>query len=209
MQRRERQSCGAIRTNEAARMAQIEWFFFFRAKNLNFGGYQELALAVTSLWAEAENPKQQWRTNLLWLNVGTRRCIYIFLLLQKQEYILQRDWSCLAEAPPMTRIRVCCVVNFTFFNSCKQNIFMLYMCLSCAKENKKNTYFSFENLLFYTLLFLLLIVNECMLFLRGKKLWHTTKRKFCEIHSWMSGMKVSKLKKHCPLTETLSKTRVN
>ncbi len=27
--------------------------------------------------------------------------------------ILQRDWSCLAEAPPMTRIRVCCVVIFT------------------------------------------------------------------------------------------------
>ncbi len=44
---------------------------------------------------------------------GTRSCIYIFVLLQKQEYILQRDWSCLAEAPPITRIRVCCVVNFT------------------------------------------------------------------------------------------------
>ncbi len=38
---------------------------------------------------------------------------YYFVLLQKQEYILQRDWSCLAEAPPMTRIRICCVVNFT------------------------------------------------------------------------------------------------
>ncbi len=45
--------------------------------------------------------------------MGTRSCIYIFVLLQKQEYILQRDWSCLAEAPPMTRIRICCVVNFT------------------------------------------------------------------------------------------------
>ncbi len=74
---------------------------------------QELALAVTSLRAEAENPKQQWRTKQLWLYVGTRSCIYIFVLLQKQEYILQQDWSCLAEAPPMTRIRVCCVVNFT------------------------------------------------------------------------------------------------
>ncbi len=73
---------------------------------------QELALAVTSLRVEAENPKQQWRTKSLWLYVGTRSCIYIFVLLQKQEYILQRDWSCLAEAPPMTRIRVCCVVNF-------------------------------------------------------------------------------------------------
>ncbi len=47
------------------------------------------------------------------LHVGTRSCIYIFVLLQKQEYILQRDRSCLAEAPPMTRIRICCVVNFT------------------------------------------------------------------------------------------------
>ncbi len=26
---------------------------------------------------------------------------------------MQRDRSCLAEAPPMTRIRICCVVNFT------------------------------------------------------------------------------------------------
>ncbi len=32
---------------------------------------------------------------------------------KNQEYILQRDWRCLAEAPPMTRIRICCVVNFT------------------------------------------------------------------------------------------------
>ncbi len=68
---------------------------------------------MTSLRAEAENPKQQWRTNKSWLYVGTRSCIYIFVLLQKQEYILQPDWSCLAEATPMTRIRACCVVNFT------------------------------------------------------------------------------------------------
>ncbi len=74
---------------------------------------QELALAVTSLRAETENPKQQWRTKWLWLYVGTRSCIYIFVLLQKQEYILKRDWRCLAEAPPMTRIHICCVVNFT------------------------------------------------------------------------------------------------
>ncbi len=72
---------------------------------------QELALAVTSLSVEAENPKQQWRKKVV--ACGYRSCIYIFVLLQKQEYILQRDWSCLAEAPPMTRIRVCCVVNFT------------------------------------------------------------------------------------------------
>ncbi len=40
--------------------------------------------------------------------------LYIHLrTFKKQEYILQPDWSCLAEAPPMTRIRVCCVVNFT------------------------------------------------------------------------------------------------
>ncbi len=35
---------------------------------------QGLALAVTSLRAEAENPKQQWRTKQLWLYVGTRSC---------------------------------------------------------------------------------------------------------------------------------------
>ncbi len=45
MQRRDRQSCGAIRANEAARMARIEHLgrltsdFSIRAKNLNFGGY--------------------------------------------------------------------------------------------------------------------------------------------------------------------------
>ncbi len=91
MQRRERQSCGAICANEAARMPQIERFF-------------RAILASWKIW-----------TNKSWLYVGTRSCIYIFVLLQKQEYILQPDWSCLAEAPPMTRIRVCCVtlVNFT------------------------------------------------------------------------------------------------
>ncbi len=35
---------------------------------------QELALAVTWLRAEAENQKKQWRTNLLWLYVGTQSC---------------------------------------------------------------------------------------------------------------------------------------
>ncbi len=55
MQRRDRQSCGAVRANEAAR---IERLADIRAALTN----QELALAVTSLRAEAENPKQQWRT---------------------------------------------------------------------------------------------------------------------------------------------------
>ncbi len=48
MQRRDRQSCGAIRANEAPRITALT--------------NQELALVVTSLQAEAENPKQQWRT---------------------------------------------------------------------------------------------------------------------------------------------------
>ncbi len=55
MQRRERQSCGVIHANGA------NWAFFSRdsheLKNLNVLTNQELALAVTSLRAEAENPK--------------------------------------------------------------------------------------------------------------------------------------------------------
>ncbi len=65
MQRHERQSCGAIRMNETPRMAQIERFFPANGANRAFRAAltnQELALAVTSLQAEAENPKQQWRT---------------------------------------------------------------------------------------------------------------------------------------------------
>ncbi len=50
-----------------ARMAQIERLGrLTQLKNRNFGAAitnQELALAVTWLQAEAENPKQQWRTN--------------------------------------------------------------------------------------------------------------------------------------------------
>ncbi len=65
MQRRDRQSCGAIRANEAARIERLTRELR-ELKNLNIGApaltNQELALAVTPLRAEAENPKQQWRT---------------------------------------------------------------------------------------------------------------------------------------------------
>ncbi len=75
MQRHDRQSCGAIRANEAARMARIlrimrRQFSVWRAIRASWKIWtladirtvltnQELALAVTSLQAEAENPKQQ------------------------------------------------------------------------------------------------------------------------------------------------------
>ncbi len=58
---------------------------FVRMRRREWLTNQELALPITSLRVEAENPKQQWRTKLLWLYVGTRSCIYIFVLLQKQE----------------------------------------------------------------------------------------------------------------------------
>ncbi len=81
MQRRDRQSCGAIRAKEAVRMTrfvQITWrelsvwgvWRAFRAIR-KIGTLadicavltnQELALAVTWLRAEGENPKQQSRT---------------------------------------------------------------------------------------------------------------------------------------------------
>ncbi len=82
MQRHDRQSCDAIHANEAARtgrFAQITWREFsvrgvWRAIHASWKIWtmadihaawtnQELALAVTWLRAEAENPKQQWRTN--------------------------------------------------------------------------------------------------------------------------------------------------
>ncbi len=74
---------------------------------------QELALAVTSLRAEAENPKQQWRTKLLWLYVGTRSCTILLPTFTKTGIHFPTRLELPAEAPPMTRIHVCCVVNFT------------------------------------------------------------------------------------------------
>ncbi len=63
--------CKDAKDNPAAlftRMARIERFFRAIKKIWTLADIrtaltnQELALAVTSLWAEAENPKQQWRT---------------------------------------------------------------------------------------------------------------------------------------------------
>ncbi len=75
MQRCDRQSCGAIRENEAARITRHK-SSVWRAIRANRASWkiwtladirvalinQELALEVTSLLAEAENQKQQWRT---------------------------------------------------------------------------------------------------------------------------------------------------
>ncbi len=96
MQRRKRQSCGAIRANEAAR---IERFFSRELKNLNFGGYsrrvnQSGACSSSDVITSGGRKSQTKEDKVIWLYVGTRSCIYIFVLLQKQEYILQRDWSC-------------------------------------------------------------------------------------------------------------------
>ncbi len=57
LQKCDRQSCGAIRANWAS--WKIGTLADIRAAWTN----QELALAVMWLRAEAENPKQQWRTN--------------------------------------------------------------------------------------------------------------------------------------------------
>ncbi len=55
MQRRDRQYCDAIRVKEVKEFWTLP---DIRAALTN----QEIALAVTWLRAEAENPKQQWRT---------------------------------------------------------------------------------------------------------------------------------------------------
>ncbi len=72
---------------------------------------QELALAVTSLRAEAENPKQQWRKNLLWLYVGTRSCTILLRTFTKTGIHFATRLELPAEAPPMTWIHICCVFH--------------------------------------------------------------------------------------------------
>ncbi len=73
-------------------------------KNLDFGGYsrrvnQSGACSSSNvLRAEAENPKQQWRTNLLWLYVGTRSCTILLHTFAKTGINLatsrqRRSWS--------------------------------------------------------------------------------------------------------------------
>ncbi len=119
MQRRDRQSCGAIRANGANYAVQIE-SLGRELKNLNVSGYsrrvnQSGACSssdmITSGGRKSETTMEDnINRGCMWVPGAVR---YYFVLLQKQEYILQRDWSCLAEAPPMTQIRVCCVVNFT------------------------------------------------------------------------------------------------
>ncbi len=191
MQRRERQSCGAIRANEVARIASIERFFSHdshKLKNLNFGGYSrrvnqsgacsssdvitsggrksettmedkfivvlcgypELYICANIYWPNTyfppsfankffKNPTMwfsgfyflilslivevylwwklqaslvflKWENlHNWWLTKYFFAPLYIFVLLQKQEYILQRDWSCLAEAPP-TNLRLLCLL---------------------------------------------------------------------------------------------------
>ncbi len=46
--------------------------------------------------------------------MGTRSCIYILVLLQKQEYILQRDWSCLQKPLPWRVLHF--TSNYTLYN---------------------------------------------------------------------------------------------
>ncbi len=74
------------------RMTQISWAFGANRASWKIWTLadirttltnQELAQAVTWLWAEAENSKQQWRTNLLWLYVGTRSCTILLRTFTK------------------------------------------------------------------------------------------------------------------------------
>ncbi len=100
MQRRDRQSCGAIRANEVANWAfdaQVEKSKLWR---IFVPRYQSGACSSN----DVKQQGGQINLGCMWVLGAVR---YYFVLLQKQEYILQRDWSCLAEAPPMTRIHVC------------------------------------------------------------------------------------------------------
>ncbi len=100
----QRRSCGAIRASwKIWTLADI------RAALTN----QELALAVTSITSGGRKSQTTMEDKCIVVVCGYLE-LYIHLhTFTKTGIHLQRDWSCLAEAPPMTRIRVCCVVNFT------------------------------------------------------------------------------------------------
>ncbi len=66
--------------NPAVLMAQVEksefWLIFTLRQPIR-------SSEVTWLRAEAENPKQQWRTNESWLYVGTRSCTILLRTFTK------------------------------------------------------------------------------------------------------------------------------
>ncbi len=110
--------CKDAKDNPAALFARMRRHEWRELKNLNFGGYshrvnQSGACSNSDvITSGGRKSKTKMENKVIVVVRGTRSCLYIFVLLQKQEYILQPDWNCLAEAPPMTQIRVCCVVNF-------------------------------------------------------------------------------------------------
>ncbi len=87
LQRLDRQSCSAIRANEAARITCSD--------------------VITSGGRKSETTMED---KLIVVVCGYPELYDTTSYFYK---ILQWDWSCLAEAPPMTRIRICCVLNFT------------------------------------------------------------------------------------------------
>ncbi len=121
MQRCDRQSCGAIRANYAERIERLTHHSreSHELKNLNFGGYSchvnQSGACFSSDVITCGGRKSETRMEG---KVIVVECGYPELYIQLRTFTktgihFARDWSCLAEAPPMTRIRVCCVVNFT------------------------------------------------------------------------------------------------
>ncbi len=88
-------------------------------KNLNFGGYsrranQSGACSSSDVIMSGGRKSETTMEDKVIVVVCGYPELYMHLrTFTKTGIHLQRDWSCLAEAPPMTRIRVCCVVNFT------------------------------------------------------------------------------------------------
>ncbi len=107
MQRRDRQSCGAICANYTARIERL-MRDSRELKNLNFGGYSchvnqsgacSSSDVITSGGRKSETTMED---KLIVVVCGYPELYDTTSYFYKNRNKLLRDWSCLAEAPPMT-----------------------------------------------------------------------------------------------------------
>ncbi len=115
MQRRNRQSCGTIRMNYAARIEHLGRLTHYSCElNIfNFGGYSRRdnqSGACSSSYVTTSGGRKSETTMEDKLIVVV--CGYPELYDTTSYFYKNRNKFCLAEAAPMTQIRICCVVNF-------------------------------------------------------------------------------------------------
>ncbi len=102
-------------------MARIERLARYsrELKNLNFGGYsrrvnQSGACSSSDvITSEGRKSQTTMEDKLIMAVCGTRSCTIPLRTFTKTAIKLATRLELPAEAPPMTRIHVCCVANFT------------------------------------------------------------------------------------------------